>query len=414
MEETVITVAELPKSLRSFFFSPGAVFSDRENIDLIAGIKDDMFGERCCESVKRLGIDLYDLVFINEKPFCDCFDINVNKNYIKEEDVLKTAFIIRKMYSGDHVRLARIHIKGDIAYVKDPEYCYLRITGENGRKDPVKRRLAGERKKAPENADMNRHASVIMESVRIAALKYTMERCMAYKELIDKYNIRRFSTNLRLNTRPSDISEINAAMSLKKDRLFADFSKEKTRVNFCVLYAIAYGGYSIGDIYSRNTVFEESSPETDRKLSDLSSDLLTILYNGNGIEIAGVLINMIVKFTESELPPVDLNDLDTVLENYSVYYAVANLAAICDNIFRIDSDNRSSMREYLNKHSFLNYWTVIDRLSFMKQYSAVVSFCYKISTFDVELYRQDPEYQGSVLYSFESARKFAEELKNIE
>ena len=408
-----IPVHDLPKCLRSFSFSPRAVFSDVENIDFLIETKEYMFGIKCCEAAEMLDIDLFDLAFINEKPFCDCFDAVIKKQDIADIDVLKTAFLMKRMYSGDHVRISRIHIKGDIAYVTEPEYSYINIVGDNGEKSSVRKRDR-EEKKAQKNVELNKHARVMLESVRLAALQYTMQRCMSYKELIDKYNARRFSTNLRLNNRPAGLDEINAAMSLKKDRLFADFSKEKTRINFSVLYAVAYGGYTMEDIFSKNTVFEENSLKKEKRLSDLSSELLTILYNGNGIEISSMMINMIGKFSEIELPPVDLNDLNVVLDNYSVYYAVANLAAICENIFKFDSENQSSMREYLNRHAFFNYWTVIDRLMLMKQYSAVVSFCYKLSTFDMELYREDPEYQGSVLYTYESAEKFAEELKNSE
>lgn len=408
-----IAVHDLPKCIRSFSFSPRAVFSDVENIDFLIETKEYMFGIRCCEAAEKLGIDLFDLAFINEKPFRDCFDAAVKKQDIQEIDVLKTAFLMKRMYSGDHVQIVRINIKGDIAYVTGPEYSYINIVGDNGEKSSDKKR-AKEEKKSQKKIELNKHAIVILESVRLAALKYTMERCMSYKELIDKYNVRRFSSNLRLNNRPAELSEINAAMSLKKNRLFADFSKERTRINFSVLYAMAYGKYTLEDIYSRNTVFDNKSGNKEKRLSDLSSELLTILYNGNGIEISGMMINMIVNFSQTELPPVDLNDLNVVLENYSVYYAVANLAAICENIFKFDSENQGSMKEYLNRHTFFNYWTVMDRLMLMKQYSTVVAFCYKLSTFDMELYRDDPEYQGSVLYTFESAEKFAEELKNSE
>ena len=56
----------------------------------------------------------------------------------------------------------------------------------------------------------------------------------------------------------------------------------------------------------------------------------------------------------------------------------------------------------------------MDRLLLMKQYSVVVTFCYKLAHFDPVLYREDPEYQGEILYAFERAEKFAKELKKSE
>ena len=54
----------------------------------------------------------------------------------------------------------------------------------------------------------------------------------------------------------------------------------------------------------------------------------------------------------------------------------------------------------------------MDRLMKMKQYSVLVTFCYKLAHFDPVTYREDPEYQGEILYAFECAEKFGEEIKN--
>ena len=54
----------------------------------------------------------------------------------------------------------------------------------------------------------------------------------------------------------------------------------------------------------------------------------------------------------------------------------------------------------------------MDRLMMMKRYSVIVSFCYKLAHFDSQLYRDDPEYQGEILYAFECAEKFSKELRS--
>jgi len=399
-----LIMEDLPKCIKSSSFSPKAIFSDMDSINFILETKEYLFGLRCLEAAEKLGIDLFDLVFVNEMPFCDRFDKILKKQDYKEIDILKTAYLLKCIYCGDYVRIARVRIKGDIAYIKPPEYCFFRFVGVPNRKNKYE--------KLPEkNTELNKKSSVILESLRLRALGYSMSKCMEYKEMIDKSNYYRFSTHLRLNTRPAGIGDINAAMSLRKDRLFADFSKDKTRINFSVLYAIAYGNYTMEELFSLNKLNDR---ENKKSLADLSSDLLTIIYNGNGIEISSMMINMIVSFSQIKLPPVSLDRLDIIIDNYSIYYAIANLAAICENMFRFDSGRQNEMREYMNRHAFFNYWTVMDRLSLMKQYSTIVSFCYKLSMFDAELYRDDPEYQGSVQYSYDCAVRFAEELKAYE
>ena len=240
-----------------------------------------------------------------------------------------------------------------------------------------------------------------------------MQNSIQYKELIDKYNYRRFSTNLRLNSRPAEVEEINAVMYANRNKFVADLSNTKTRINFSVLFAIAYGGYKLEDLYSKNTVFENSEDEREKKLSDLTSDLLTIICNCNGVEIANMFIKIIKSFSHIDLPVVNMNDLGSIMDNYSIYYAAASLASVCESIFRFDGMN-GQLRRYIKKHTIDNYWNFMDKIMLMKQYTVVVSFCYKLSNFDINDYREDPEYQGEILYSFERAEKFSRELKKNE
>lgn len=401
----VVDIGVPPRYIRSFSFSPKAVLSDADREEYLYCIRNKIFGPIWVANVNRLGLDLFDLVFVNGKPFCDCYESFSGSVQAENAESFRTALLVRRLCKGDTVKIAKVEISGDVAYVTDPEIIQL---------PEKKKKKSAAKDDSDAEAGLNKRANLILESVRLAALKYTMQRCMDYKELVDKYNFRRFSTRLRLNNRPADIEEINAAMAVRKDMLFADFSKENTRINFSMLYAIAYGGYTMEDIFSRDSVFDNRGYEREKRLSDLSSELLTILYNANGIEISGMLINLIISFTRLELPPVDLKDLSSVIEYYPVYYAIANLAAILESIFTSDTGIKAEMKEYLKRHTFYNYWTVTERLSLMKQYSKVVSFCYKLANFDIEMYREEPEYQGTVLYSFESAQKFAEELEKIE
>ena len=114
-----------------------------------------------------------------------------------------------------------------------------------------------------------------------------------------------------------------------------------------------------------------------------------------------------------DLPVVNMNDLGSIMDNYSIYYAAASLASVCESIFRFDGMN-GQLRQYIKKHTIDNYWNFMDKIMLMKQYTVVVSFCYKLSNFDINDYREDPEYQGEILYSFERAEKFSRELKKNE
>lgn len=402
MKRVEITVTDIPKCIKTLVFSPKTILSERTTVEYLDRMKEYIFGSECVEAAETISIDLFDLVFINDKAFDECCEYYLNKVRDRDKAVIKTAFLLKKMYNNDYIRIANIRCSSGKAYIKEPEYAYLNLLNEDLK--PKKK------EKKAQNNEYSKRARLVLDAVRLAAVKYGMQNTIQYKELIDKYNIRRFSTNLKLNNRPATVEQINAVLEKNKDKCIADLCDEKTRIRFSALFAIAYGGYKLSDLYSNNTVFDITSFDKEKRLSDLAGDLINIVNNGNGIEIANTFIHIITGFAKTELPKVDMKDLGSVMDNYSMYYAAATLASVCEGIFRYEGLN-GEFRQYLKKHTINNYWTSMERLMLMKQYSVIVSFCYKLAHFDPVLYLEDPEYQGEILYAFENAEKFAKELK---
>lgn len=402
-----ISVTDVPRCIKSFAFSPRIVLSEKNTVEYLVRMKEYIFGNVCCKAAEKIGIDVFDLVFIGERSFGECCELYLNKIRDRDKDVIKTAYLLKKMYNGEYVRISSVMCDEDKAYVREPEPAYINLLNDDVK---IARRAEHPSKDNKRKLGLNKRSRLVLESIRLAAVKYGMKNAIQYKELIDKYNFRRFSTNLRLNNRPASIDEITQVLAMKKDKCLTDLSDAKTRINFSALFAIAYGGFKLNDLFAKNTVFDITSLDKEKKLSDLASDLINIVYNGNGIEIANTFIHIITVFSQTDLPTVRMSDLGSIMDSYSIYYATALLASVCESIFKYNGMN-GELKQYLKKHTIENYWTSMDRLLLMKQYSVVVTFCYKLSQFDPILYREDPEYQGEILYSFERAEKFAKELK---
>lgn len=401
-----ITVTDIPKCIKSFVFSPRTILSERTTVEFLINMKEYIFGNACCRAADTIGINVFDLVFVGERSFDECYEFYVNKVREKEKDIIKTALLLKKMYNGERIRISSVMCENGKAYIKEPENAYLNILNDDIKFEKKIKKVHN----GKNDLELDKHARIILESVRLSAVKYGMKNTIDYKELIDKYNFRRFSTNLRLNNRPATVEEVNRALANDKNKILTDLSNPKNRVNFSVLFAIAYGGFTLSDLYSKNTVFDITSFDKEKKLSDLAGDLINIVYNGNGIEIANMFLHIISVFSQTPFIPVDMKNLAMVMDNYAMYYAMASLAAVCENIFKYDSMN-GQMKQYLKKHTIENYWTSMDRFMMMKQYSVVITFCYKLAHFDPNLYREDPEYQGEILYAFECAEKFSRDVK---
>ena len=408
-----IAINDVPRCIKSFTFSPKIILSEKKTSEYFLRMKEYIFGANCCEAAEKIGLDVFDLVFINDKTFSECVDIYLRKLREYDKDVIRCAFLMKKMYSGEYIRISEIKCEDDKAYVREPEHAYFCFPDELPDNSGKKRFMNKVGLKPTVKNSLNKKAKVMLESIRLSAMKYGMKSSVQIKELIDKYNYRRFSTNLRFNNRPATVEQIDALLTERKNKCLADLSNPKTRINFSVLFAITYGDFTLNDLFSKNTVFDTTSFDKEKDLSVLASRLIDIIYNGNGVEIANMFINMITYFSQTELPDVNMEDLGSVMDNYSLYYAVATLANVCENVFKYKGMN-GELKMYLKKHTLENYWNCMDRLMLMKRYSVVVAFCYLMSNFDAEIYRDDPEYQGEVLYAYERAEKFSKELKSYD
>ena len=398
-----IEITDFPKSIKSLFFLPEKIISDKRTVDYLGKMKKYIFGAECCTACETIGISVFDLVFVNEKPLYDVCEKYLRKIKEKDKDTIRIAVILRCLREGELVRISDVVIGNEKAFVKDPEE--LKVRTDNRNENIIKI----QKNKLPDHS-LNNDSQTMLESVRLSAMKYGMSCAIRYKELIDKYNYRRFSSNLKINSRSVSVDEINSIFSEKKDKVLNDISNPKIRIIYSVLYSITYGGFTLFDIYSKNTVFENESFEKERKLGNLASDFISTIYNGNRMETVNVFKDMVLAFVSAEMPEVNVKDLGSIMDNYALYYAAASVASVCEKLYNYKGFS-DDMKEYFKKKTLYSYWTINDRLMLLKQYSSIISFCNIMSQFDYKLYLEDPGYQAEIQYAFESSEKFSVELK---
>lgn len=404
-----ITVTEIPKNITTLFFSSRKIVSDKKTTEYLKKMRPFIFGKETESSAIKLEIDIFDLVFINDKPFSDFSSRYIRSSDSREEkELIKLAVLLRKLYKGTFVRISHIEEYLGNFFIEDPVFVSLNIIDASSDNTALNRKIE---KKAEKNSQREKSlgskAEDILDAVRMAAVKVRVKRELENKELIDKYNYRRFSTSVKLNNRPIEVEEVNRLFAQRKNYTFVDLSDTKTRLTFTALYALTYKGFSIDDLYGTNTVFGPENDEKEERLRRAASELLDIIYNGNGIEISDMIAGMIIYLANMTPPEVDLKNLKGLIENYSVYYAVASFAVICDNAFSLNED----LKAFLKKKIFDKYWLYIKRIILLKQYTSVIALCKKLASLDNEEYRDNPDYRVEIEILFEKVERFTWELE---
>ena len=403
-----ITVTEIPAPIISLFFSPKNILFDRKCCEWLIKTKPFIFGKKTEALAEKAGFDMYDLVFFGEKPLCDCMRKYQYRYSEGERELLRLALIIRRLYKGESVKLLKTEGYNGEIIVGEPVFLRLSIIDSGYDYSKLNAKiLRKSEKNYIKDKGLNAEAENICETVRMAALKLSMKKALDNKELIDKYNFRRFSSRLKLNNRPATIDEINRMLVKRKVYTFVDLSETKLRLNFTALYAISAMGLTLEDLYGSDTVFLPDSEKKDELISRAASDLINIINNGNGVEIADMFSGMIVSFCETEIPKADLLNLSEIINNYSIYYAVASLASTCEKLFSVNEE----LKKYLRKRLIDVYWKYTNRLMALKGFSSVAVLCYRLSELDVNKYRNSKTYREEILYYFEAADNFLKEFE---
>ena len=403
-----ITVTEIPKSIISLFFSPKNILFDKKCCEWLYKSKPFIFGKNTEGLAKKAGFSIFDLIFFGDKPLCDYIRKYRYRYSEGERELLSLALIIRRLYRGETVKLLKTEgYRGEII-VGEPVFLSLSIIDSGYDYSKLNAKINRKSEKSYiKDKGLNEDAELICETVRMAAVKLSMRKILDNKELIDKYNFRRFSGRLRLNNRPATIDEINRMLVKRKVYTFVDLSETKLRLNFTALYAITYKGFTLEDLYGSDTVFLPDSKEKDEIISAGASELIDIINNGNGVEIANMFADMIIGLTETEIPKADLLNLSEIMNNYSIYYAAASLAATCERLFSVNEE----LKKFMKKRLIHSYWKYTNRLIALKGFSSVAVLCYKLSELDVDKYRNNKTYREEILDYFENADNFLKEFE---
>ena len=74
-----IVVSEIPEKITGILFLPSAIVSDTEVCSYLERMLPFIFGKTTVEAAEKLEIDIFDLVFMKDKPFSDYFVRRVKK-----------------------------------------------------------------------------------------------------------------------------------------------------------------------------------------------------------------------------------------------------------------------------------------------------------------------------------------------
>ena len=232
-----------------------------------------------------------------------------------------------------------------------------------------------------------------------------IKKAINEKEFLDKINIKRFSKELRINNRPATLNDLNVLLQKRKNVTLIDLTDPSSRMYLSALYAITFKDIDIKDIFNAEKVFQNDSKE-DTICSEAASEFINIIYNGNGIEICDILVKMAEVFSSMEMPSLQEGKLGDIFNNYTLIYAAAALAHRFDKAF----SRHEHLKQAMRRQMIDRFWGVYCNILLYKKYGDIVSFCHSVANIDLKKYRDDRDYENSIVRSFEAAERAVRDI----
>ncbi len=401
-----ITITAVPKPLTRLFPNTWVIADDENCLYYIEKMKEFIFGRETLRIAYNMGLDIFTLVFIKDAPFKEVYYKKVEMLPENKRDVVLTGLLINAMYRGKPVRIVNLYKQDNQIKVSEPQLIRLNIIDTDIDYAYINKRLI---KKAEKNGQkkygFNEMSSHYMDTISMGLVKDYIRKAINEKEFLDKINIKRFSKDLRINNRPASADDLNMLLQKRRKVTLIDLTDISARMYLSALYAITFKNIKIEDIFNVEKVFLPDSPE-ERICSEAASEFINIIYNGNGIEICDILVKMAEVFSKMEMPSLQAGKLGDIFNNYTIIYAAAALAYKFDKAFSRHEHLKMTMRMQMIDR----FWGVYCNILLYKKYGDIVSFCHSVADIDLKRYRDDHEYENSIIRSFEAAERAVRDI----
>lgn len=401
-----ITITAVPKPLTRLFPNTWIIADDENCLNYIEKMKEFIFGRETLRIAYDMGLDIFTLAFIKDAPFREVYYKRVEMLPENKKDRVMIGLLINAMYRGKPVRLVNLYKQNGQIKVSEPQLIRLNIIDTDIDYGYINKKLIKKAEKnETHNYGLNERSNHYMDTISMGLVKDYIKKAINEKEFLDKINIKRFSKELRINNRPATVHDVNVLLQKRKKVTLIDLTDISARMYLSALYAITFKNIKIEDIFNVNKVFEPDSPE-EKICSEAASEFINIIYNGNGIEICDILVKMAEVFSKIEMPSLQEGKLGDIFNNYTIIYAAAAIAHKFDKAFSRHEHLKMSMRMQMIDR----FWGVYCNILLYKKYGDIVSFCHSVVNIDLKKYRDDHEYENSIVRSFEAAERAVRDI----
>jgi hypothetical protein len=300
----------------------------------------------------RYNINCHELILIGAKPLSS----------YKGTDDSRRLLLLKRILGGKRIYFCRIYASGteNCFAFSPPEQVSFEIEKAYSNKlRKINRRLGKKQKTATASKAHTRRIDGYLEQINRETTGSLIKAAGRDFDFVMHFNTEMFHQNL---TAKGLAFTKETAIGIYSDERYTkiiDLSVTRERLGFISLYAIAFYGLSLGDLYSIDSIFSlDVNREADEKKRAAGQDVFNLIFNENREEIqkqASVMATAL-----RELPLLEINsNLNTFnKKNYALYCGIGDVGRVFSRlILSLDK----SFEEAVKTARRLSYYRMLEK-----------------------------------------------------
>lgn len=280
--------------------------------------------EETCRLIKKYGIDRHELILIDAKPL----------SAFKAEN--KSVALLKAILKGKRVYFSRLVMKGDCFEFTPPEQVTFEIENPECKKlQRINKKFQKKQKKAAFSKShlvkINNYLSRINKEV-VRNLILAAKRDF---DFIIHFNTEMFHHNITAKGHLFTKETVNGIYEDERYTKIINLSDPRERMGFISLYAIAFYGLNLSDLYSVDGIFSletqdaaGANREADEKKRLAGSEVFNLVFNENRDEIYKKALAMTTALKNLPLPEININLNNLIKKNYPLYCGVSDIGRV--------------------------------------------------------------------------------------
>ncbi|MCL2636828.1 MAG: hypothetical protein FWD48_00510 [Oscillospiraceae bacterium] len=320
----------------------------KDSLSYALGVEGEIIEPETRSLTQKFNINKHELILIEAKPL-SAFKVKTNKTGGSEEDA-RRLLLLKLILKGKRVYFSRLFMNDGCFEFSPPEQIIFEASAECPK---LNKKFSKKQKVSPVSGAHLNKITGYLEEINREAVRALLASAKRDFEFVTHFNSEMFHHNLTAKGLSFAKETVIGIYGEEKYTKIIDLSDARERMGFISLYAMAFHGLKLDDIYSVDGIFTlQPNREADEKKRLAGQEVFELVFSENRAEIKARAAKMTDALRNLPLPRVTLNITSAIKKNYTLYCALGDIGRSFSRLILSDEKDFESALKTARRLSF--------------------------------------------------------------